>query len=126
MKKQNQKKENNNNIKKEKNRIDESKYIKIAPKYIVNLKNIYLYNDVNFKEKMSEKVSPGKLFSISGIEHSKDHTPRLKLTKNNLYISANLSYVKPIDVDKISDYFICKHNIDKIIKKCTVYLDSLF
>src|SRR5699024_176950 len=104
MKKQNQKIEYNNNIKKEKNRIDESKYIKIAPKYIVNLKNIYLYNDVNFKEKMSEKVSPGKLFSISGIEHSKDHTPRLKLTKNNLYISANLSYVKPIDVDKISDY----------------------
>src|SRR5699024_11472374 len=31
--------------------IFEGNYIKIAPKYIVNLKNIYLYNDVNFKEK---------------------------------------------------------------------------
>src|SRR5699024_10099563 len=126
MKKKNQKIEYNNNIKKEKNRIDESKYIKIAPKYIVNLKNIYLYNDVNFKEKMSEKVSPGKLFSISGIEHSKDHTPRLKLTKNNLYISANLSYVKPIDVDKISDYITSKPDKVKIIKKCKVYPDRLF
>lgn len=126
VKNQNQKLKYTPHIKKKQASILESRYMKQVPQHVVALKNIYLYKDVDFSERDSDKVQAGTLFPISTIEYSENNTPRLKLTNEDLFITANLSFVKQVNLDKLSKYITNKPEKVKIIKKCNIYSERSF
>ncbi|MSE21234.1 1,4-beta-N-acetylmuramidase, partial [Lactobacillus parabuchneri] len=62
-----------------------------SDKQVTTSKNIYEYQDVNFKSRVS-KITAGKSLSVKSITRSNGGAYRFQLTNGN-YITANKAYV---------------------------------
>ncbi|MCR6087455.1 DUF5776 domain-containing protein [Staphylococcus aureus] len=101
-----------------------NKYLSEAPNYVITTKSIKSYMDADFKEEFNS-ISKGSLVAISGMGQTSKGTPRL-IKKDNHFITANVNFVNPTELQKKDGYVSTIPKRIKVIKRCKLYTDVTF
>lgn len=76
--------------------IDNETYLTVPPTTVRILKTCKQYADRDFKNELPTKNTPDTVLQIEKVVLSSKGTPRLK-TAQDMYITANRSFVQPIN-----------------------------
>lgn len=104
--------------------MEVNKYLKEAPNFVITTKSIKSYIDADFKEEFNT-IKKGSLVAITGMGQTSKGTPRL-ITKENRFITANVNFVKPTELQKKDGYVSTIPKRIRILKKCNLYTDVTF
>ena len=105
-------------------KIGDKRYFKHPPESVVTIKNVKLYQDVNFTTILSE-VEPGTGFKIKGLKNSSNDIPRLETIDGHI-LTANLDFIEPLQSVDATTYMTECPRLVEVIKGCKLYTDRSF